>query len=931
MTNASLHSCASDVQPDATAGFDMEQALAHGDALTGSRSHYRDGGALVLPNIGLRVADIPMQWTEFQNVLAEQKMAHAGTWAELCEMLTIPPKYPHKTVMPLFKCATFGNLRSDNDSLRSDANMLAVYAVEGDYDAGIVTLDEAAAMLRAADIEAVLYTTARHTSNEPRWRVVAPLSAPCEPSARRGHVGVLNAALGGILASESFRASQSFYFGRLAGVEFHAAHVAGQTMDMAGLFLEPVFSSTPEPRSEPPPTEPMTPDDVHGFTERLQAAGAEFFKKGSYLERFFPLLMCSLHAEMCGHPTARGIFESKVLEYGTENKKKEWERKWAKETPRSHWRAVFNLVPAPANTADGFTDVDLCAELMKDLRNMDPERISLEWAPRAAELTETEGRAVLEEVHRRTGQGLRVLSTELREARQHHSAMLLQSNACGRRTIRHRPEMSATQAQEVAELIRTRNPLGLVRHAGRPVRIASVTPLYSHGATGDEAPEQVLVSAHSRPTLVAAAEDVALFTVTTKGGPRPTCIPHAVIDHLITCDAGLVPDISGVVSWPLVTGAGEVLSINGLHQSTGLVVHGCPEGVALNAYTKTEAAAALAWLRLHYLDGFEFASPLDADAALAGLFTAVQRPVLDMAPALAILASAQSSGKTTLARRQHLVLTGRDAPLSNLPLGNDEELEKRLLALLLTAPAQITFDNVPDGMALSLGPLNAMLTAPVLEGRILGATQIARASTASAVVITGNNLRLGADETSRTLITRLAPATVRPEARQFINADVVSHAQGIRWQVLTHVVGIVAGYLRSGSDYPTRTRFARWDVAVRQSLIWAGGYDVAEVFERNADNAEHIGALRCLLRCLHTEFESERFSVRDVINRLVLSLADVTDALEALGCRDPQKSKSVGRVLAAQIDRPAMVDGRAVKLQGSQNRDGVTVYRVSLA
>lgn len=876
-------------------------------------------------------AAIPITWTEFHDLEAKQATVHAGTWADLCEMLTHPPEYPTKAGMALLKCATFGDLRTDKGSLRTDENVRAVHAVEGDYDAGRVTIDDAAAQLRAADIEAVLYTTASSTPAAPRWRVLAPLSAPCEPRARRHHVGVLNAALGGVLATESFALSQSFYFGRLAGAEYRSVHVAGEPVDLAGLFIEPVFPVMAERRTETLSTDPMTPDEVHDFTERLQTAGAEYFGKGSYLQRYLPLLMCSLHAEKCGHPIARDIFESKVLEYGTPRKQKEFARKWNKETPHAHWRTVFTLVPEPANTADGFTDVDLYADLMRDLRDMEAERVTLEWAPRAAGLTETEGRAVLEEVHRRTGQGLRVLGTELREARQHHAAMLLQSSACGRRTIRHRPEMSATQAQEVAGLIRARDPLGLVRHAGRPVRIASVTPLYSHSATGDEAPEQVLVSAHSRPTLVAAAEAVALFTVTTKGGPRLIGIPHPVIDHLYTCDAGLVPDITGVVSWPLVTEAGEVLATNGLHQGTGLVVHGCPQGVALHACSKAEAVDALAWLRLHYLDGFEFASPLDADAALAGLFTAVQRPVLDMAPALAILAAAQSSGKTTLARRQHLVLTGRDAPLSNLPLGNDEELEKRLLALLLTAPAQITFDNVPDGMALSLGPLNAMLTAPVLEGRILGATQIARASTASAVVITGNNLRLGADETSRTLITRLAPAAVRPEARQFENADVVSHAQGIRWQVLAHVVGIVAGYLRSGSAGPTRTRFARWDVAVRQSLIWAGGCDVAEVFERNADNAEHLGALRCLLRCLHTEFKSERFSVRDVIARLVFSSPDMTDALESLKCRDPQKSKSLGRVLAAQIDRPAMVDGRALKLQGSPNRDGVTVYRVSLA
>lgn len=877
-------------------------------------------------------AAIPILWTEFDNVGARQATEHAGTWGDLCAALTQPPERTTKAGMSLFKGATFGDLRTENGSLRSDANMRAVYAVEGDYDSEVVTIDEAAERVRAAGIEALFYSTASSTPAAPRWRVVAPLSVSCEPSARRHHAGTLNAALGGILAGESFTPpSQSYYFGRLAGTVYRVVHVAGEPLDMAGLFLDPVFPAMAERRTDTLPVVPMTPVEVHDFTERLQAAGPEFFEVGSYLDRFLPLLMCSLHAEKCGHDTAREIFESLVLEHGTPNKQKEWLRKWERETPSAHWRTVFNLVHEPATSAEGFVEVDLCADLLTDLRTMEPARIALEWAPRAAQLTETEARVVLEEVHRRTGQGLRPLAAQLKEARQHHAAVLLQSSACGRRTIRHRPEMSAAQALELAGLIRAHDPLGLVRHAGRAVRIASVAPLYSHGAEGDEAPEQVLVSEHSRPTLVAAAEGVALFTVPGKGGPRLTGIPHPIVDHLITCDAGMAPDISGLVSWPLVTGAGEILTANGLHEGTGLVVHGCPSGALLKPYTQPEAVAALAWLREHYLDGFEFASPLDVDAALAGLFTAVQRPVLDMAPALAILAAAQSSGKTTLARRQHLVLTGRDAPLSNLPLGNDEELEKRLLALLLTAPAQVTFDNIPDGMALSLGPLNAVLTAPVMEGRILGATKTVRASTATTVVITGNNLRLGADETSRTLITRLAPAAIRPEARQFAHADVVSHAQRIRWQVLTHVVGIVAGHLHSGATRPTRTRFARWDVAVRQSLLWAGACDVADVFDRNADGAEHLGALRCLLRCLHTEFKDAKFSAREVIDRLVISGADLSDALEALKCRNPHQSRSLGRVLAAQTDRPAMVDGVPLQLCGSLNRDGVTQFRVSHA
>lgn len=581
-----------------------------------------------------------------------------------------------------------------------------------------------------------------------------------------------------------------------------------------------------------------------------------------------------------------------------------------------------------AVAVEGFEEVDQCADLLEDLRGMDADRVAAVWAERAADLTETEGRRVIEAVHNRTGAGLRVLGVQLKEARQQAAARRVFDRAGNRQTIMHRPAESADQARQLAGLIRARDPLALVRHAGRPVRVAPARPLHAHGIASDDAPEQVLVSEHSRATLVAAAEGVALFVQATKNGRRAIAIPAPVVDQLLACEPGIAPEIAGLVGWPLVLRSGELLARDGLHDATGLVLHGLPDATELRPYGKTEAGEALAWLREHYLAGFEFASALDADAAIAGLFTAVQRPVLDMAPALAILAAAQSSGKTTLARRQHLVLTGRDAPLSNLPLGNDEELQKHLLALLLTSPAQLTFDNVPDGMVLALGPLNAVLTAPVMEGRVLGATRTVRASTATAVVITGNNLRLGADETSRTLIARLAPAAVRPEARQFAHADIAAHALGIRAQALTHVVGIVAGFLQAAAPGPTRSRFALWDLFVRQSLMWAGASDVAGVFDRNAENAEHLAALRTVLRCLGSEFGGDPFTARDVINRLVISGADLTDALDSLHCRNPMVPKSLGRCLVAQVGRPVEIDGQAVKLTSAPNRDGVTLFRV---
>jgi hypothetical protein len=153
------------------------------------------------------------------------------TWSEVRAKLTGPGVHASKEACPLFKLASFGNNRTIKGSLRSDDNLDQIFGVEADYDGGRCSVEDAGDMLARVGIEALIYTSPRHTPDAPRWRVVAPLSSPCSKSERRALAGVLNAALGGILADESFTASQSYYYGRVRGAPFEFRHVCGATLD----------------------------------------------------------------------------------------------------------------------------------------------------------------------------------------------------------------------------------------------------------------------------------------------------------------------------------------------------------------------------------------------------------------------------------------------------------------------------------------------------------------------------------------------------------------------------------------------------------------------------------------------------------------------------------------------------------------------------
>jgi hypothetical protein len=128
-----------------------------------------------------------------------------------------------KDDLPLFKLALFGEARTAKGCLRHDANVVEVTGVEGDYDGENMTMIEAYEVLAAAGIEALLYSSPSSSPDAPRWRVIAPFAASisgaeAEMRTQRAEmVQRLDDVLGGILASESYALSQSFYFGRVMG------------------------------------------------------------------------------------------------------------------------------------------------------------------------------------------------------------------------------------------------------------------------------------------------------------------------------------------------------------------------------------------------------------------------------------------------------------------------------------------------------------------------------------------------------------------------------------------------------------------------------------------------------------------------------------------------------------------------------------------
>ncbi len=149
-------------------------------------------------------------WTVFKDATAQAARSYSGTLGDLAQALESAGPFASKSECPLVSLARFDGTRTAAGSLRSAGAVTAVFGAIGDYDGGVISPEEAIAMLERALVRAIVYTTPSHTPEKPRWRVISPFSAEIAPDQYGSLVARLNGVLGGILAPESFSVAQSF-------------------------------------------------------------------------------------------------------------------------------------------------------------------------------------------------------------------------------------------------------------------------------------------------------------------------------------------------------------------------------------------------------------------------------------------------------------------------------------------------------------------------------------------------------------------------------------------------------------------------------------------------------------------------------------------------------------------------------------------------
>lgn len=302
-------------------------------------------------------------------------------------------------------------------------------------------------------------------------------------------------------------------------------------------------------------------------------------------------------------------------------------------------------------------------------------------------------------------------------------------------------------------------------------------------------------------------------------------------------------------------------------------------------FPPVEASRQAAEAALVQLDSllceFHFATPADKAAALSAIFTAVLRPTLGLAPAFHVSAPASGSGKSFLCETISL-FAGPGSPARMSYPKTSEEASKAILAVLLTGPAVIEFDDM-DTDWLPHGVINRMLTSRSITDRILGVSKVATVRTDALVMGSGNNVGPLRDLARRVLTINLNARTEAPGTLVY-KGNPIAALKANRESYVSAVLTIVEAWKSAGcpkTAVPSIASYGgKWTDYCRHTLLWLGQPDPATVLlEQMLTDPDSDTLLRLL-----TEWYAVHSNKPLTLRRLMEDLhsSDLAEALHDL-------------------------------------------------
>lgn len=366
---------------------------------------------------------------------------------------------------------------------------------------------------------------------------------------------------------------------------------------------------------------------------------------------------------------------------------------------------------------------------------------------------------------------------------------------------------------------------------------------------------------------LARKADFTKFDGRTNAWRAKDCPLEVAAAIIANAGAWPFPVLAGVVTAPTLRPDGSVIEAPGYDAATGLYLELDEKFPSVPQNPTFELAQRALTLLRKPIKEFPFTCPEHESVALSAMVTAICRPAMRTAPAHGFSAPTMASGKSLLGDVAAMAATGRSAAAMSAAPSPEEE-QKRVLALLAEGEPVVMLDNVET--ALGSDVLCTVLTQATLKGRILGESRTITVPTNYTTwLISGNNLQIVGDLSTRVLLCRLDPHCEHPEDRAFA-VNLHEWVPANRPALVVAALTLLRGYIHAGrpaQPFKRLGRFEDWSDLVRSALVWAGMPDPV-LTRSEVQAADPIkAALGALLSSWHREFRATPVSVATLVHQ----------------------------------------------------------------
>jgi len=339
--------------------------------------------------------------------------------------------------------------------------------------------------------------------------------------------------------------------------------------------------------------------------------------------------------------------------------------------------------------------------------------------------------------------------------------------------------------------------------------------------------------------------------------------------------------------------------------------------------------------------------PFRDAAHKAGFLSALLTPFARWAfegpsPLFLMDANTPGSGKTLLCQVVSTIASGGAmASMSNTM--DDEEMRKRITAIMLAGTPMVFIDNV-SGL-LGTPSLDGALTGTRWSDRYLGKSRNVEGELRVTWFATGNNVQLQGDTVRRIVHIRLRTPEERPEERaDFRYPRLLETIQERRPSLVLACLTILRGYMAAGAPVQNLKpwgSYEGWSSVVRGAVTWLGMDDPGETRRELASQSDRNSGV--LVQFLNGLEDVDPITPgRDsspglTAARIVQLITDSPGAHEALktACEElsPPRSGKVsagglGKRLAGLRERVIMTDAGARWLDREHDRSKTWIWQV---